>query len=72
MTTWKPRFFVLRGRRLSYYYSESDVEERGIIDISGHKVLVANSEPMPTLHAHITGAAATPPTASSESKDGLA
>lgn len=56
ITTWKPRLFILRGRRLSYYYSESDTEERGIIDISGHKVLVANSDAMITLHAQITGA----------------
>ena len=57
MTTWKPRLFILRGRRLSYYYSENDVEERGIIDISGHKVLVANDDPTVTLHASVTGAA---------------
>lgn len=55
MTTWKPRLFVLHGRRLAYYYSEDDKEERGIIDISGHKVLVANSDPFITLHATITG-----------------
>ncbi|KAK5072801.1 polar growth protein [Lithohypha guttulata] len=56
MTTWKPRLFVLRGRRLSYYYSENDTEERGIIDISAHKVLVANDDPMVTIHASVTGA----------------
>lgn len=56
MTTWKPRLFILRGRRLSYYYSESDTEERGIIDISSHKVLVANDDPMITIHASVTGA----------------
>lgn len=60
ITTWKLRLFILRGRRLSYYYSESDKEERGIIDISGHKVLAANSESMTTLHAQITGAASSP------------
>ena len=27
MTTWKPRLFILRGRRLSYYYAETDTEE---------------------------------------------
>ena len=56
MTTWKPRLFILRGRRLSYYYSENDTEERGIIDISAHKVLVANNDPMVTIHASVTGA----------------
>ena len=60
VTTFKPRLFILRGRRLSYYYSDNDTEERGIIDISGHKVLVANSDPMATLHATLTGAKATP------------
>ena len=63
LTTWKPRLFILHGRRLSYYYSEKDTEERGVIDISGHKVLVANSEPVTTLHATITGAASSSPQA---------
>lgn len=56
MSSWKPRLFILRGRRLSYYYSEDDTEERGIIDISSHKVLVANDDPMITIHASVTGA----------------
>ena len=56
ITTWKPRLFILRGRRLSYYYSEDDKMERGIIDISGHKVLVANSDALVTIHAQVTGA----------------
>lgn len=60
MTTWKPRLFILRGRRLSYYYSENDLEERGIIDISGHKVLVANSDAITTLHATLTGSKNSP------------
>ncbi|KIW11173.1 hypothetical protein PV08_10473 [Exophiala spinifera] len=62
---WKPRLFVLRGRRLSYYYSEDDTEEKGIIDISGHKVLVANSDPIATLQATIS--ASTPSIGSSSS-----
>ena len=60
MTTWKPRLFILRGRRLSYYYSEDDTEEQGVIDISSHKVLVANHDPITTLHATITGATSSP------------
>lgn len=70
ITTWKPRLFILRGRRLSYYYAETDTEERGIIDISGHKVLGANSEAMVTLHAQITGATsvASPPSISSSTE----
>lgn len=60
MTTWKPRLFVLRGRRLSYYYSENDTEERGLIDITAHRVLRADNDPFTTLHATITGAKASP------------
>jgi PH domain/SAM domain (Sterile alpha motif) len=60
MTTWKPRLFFLRGRRLSYYYSEDDSEERGVIDISSHKVLRADQDPITNLHATITGSASTP------------
>jgi hypothetical protein len=60
MTTWKPRLFVLRGRRLSYYYSDADKEERGLIDITGHRVLRADNDPIITLHATLTGATASP------------
>ncbi|KAF7592730.1 polar growth protein [Aspergillus hancockii] len=60
MTTWKPRLFVLRGRRLSYYYSESDTEERGLIDITAHRVLRADTDPFIALHATITGSTASP------------
>jgi hypothetical protein len=65
-TTWKLRLFILRGRRLSYYYSEDDKEERGVIDISSHKVLVANQDSITTLHATITGATSTPRPSSTE------
>ncbi|KAL4875954.1 hypothetical protein BJY04DRAFT_223569 [Aspergillus karnatakaensis] len=60
MTTWKPRLFVLRGRRLSYYYSENDTEERGLIDITSHRVLRADNDPIVALHATITGATVLP------------
>ncbi|PLN86263.1 hypothetical protein BDW42DRAFT_190177 [Aspergillus taichungensis] len=60
MTTWKPRLFVLRGRRLSYYYSEQDTEERGLIDITAHRVLRADHDPIVALHATLTGATASP------------
>lgn len=55
MTTWKTRLFVLRGRRLSYYYSENDTEEKGLIDISFHRVLPANNDRITGLHATFTG-----------------
>ncbi|KAG6291826.1 hypothetical protein E4U46_000756 [Claviceps purpurea] len=57
MTTWKPRFFVLKGRRLAYYYSEEDDQEKGLIDISFHRVLPAGNERLTGLHATLTGAA---------------
>ncbi|KAF7715027.1 Uncharacterized protein PECH_006023 [Penicillium ucsense] len=60
MATWKPRLFVLRGRRLSYYYSEKDTEERGLIDITAHRVLRADNDPIIALHATVTGSTAMP------------
>ncbi|KAH8893173.1 hypothetical protein GQ53DRAFT_645088 [Thozetella sp. PMI_491] len=60
MTTWKPRLFVLKGRRLAYYYSEDDQEEKGLIDISFHRVLPADNERLTSLHATLTGASSTP------------
>jgi hypothetical protein len=80
MTTWKTRLFVLRGRRLSYYYTENDTEEKGLIDISSHRVLPANDERMTGLHATITRAASSPSsphnatiqtTASTDSANGI-
>ncbi|KAF2661873.1 polarized growth protein-like protein Boi2 [Lophiostoma macrostomum CBS 122681] len=60
MTTWKTRLFVLRGRRLSYFYTEYDTEEKGLIDISSHRVLPANNERITGFHATITRASSTP------------
>ncbi|EPE10057.1 polarized growth protein [Ophiostoma piceae UAMH 11346] len=60
MATWKPRLFVLKGRRLAYYYSEDDQEEKGLIDISFHRVLPADNERLTGLHATLTGASTTP------------
>ncbi|CAK7214046.1 hypothetical protein SBRCBS47491_002010 [Sporothrix bragantina] len=60
MATWKPRLFVLKGRRLAYYYSEDDDQEKGLIDISFHRVLPADNERLTGLHATLTGALTTP------------
>lgn len=60
MTTWKPRLFVLRGRRLSYYYAENDTQERGLIDISSHRVLPADNDIITSIHAAVTGARSSP------------
>jgi hypothetical protein len=54
---WKPRFFVLNGRRLSYFYSENDTMERGLIDITSHKVLPATDDRLVGLHAAIAAVA---------------
>ncbi|RPB14224.1 hypothetical protein P167DRAFT_81399 [Morchella conica CCBAS932] len=59
---WKSRFFVLQGRRLSYFYSERDTKERGLIDITSHRVLPATEDRLVSLHASF--AAATSPSAS--------
>jgi hypothetical protein len=65
MTTWKPRLFILKGRRLSYYYSEDDEQERGLIDISFHRVLPADNDRLTGLHATLTGATTSPTSPSS-------
>ncbi|KAE8372748.1 hypothetical protein BDV26DRAFT_87590 [Aspergillus bertholletiae] len=70
MTTWKPRLFVLRGRRLSYYYAEDDAEERGLIDITAHRVLRADNDPLIALHATLTGSTASPTSPSTSTADG--
>lgn len=70
MTTWKPRLFVLRGRRLSYYYSEDDTEERGLIDITAHRVLRADNDPIIALHATVTGSTAQPANANPTDQNG--
>lgn len=71
MTTWKPRLFVLRGRRLSYYYSEEDTEERGLIDITAHRVLRADNDPIIALHATVTGSTAQPASAGTTDQSGV-
>ncbi|KAA8894405.1 hypothetical protein FN846DRAFT_895121 [Sphaerosporella brunnea] len=58
---WKPRFFVLNGRRLSYFYSENDTMEQGLIDITSHKVLPATDDRLVGLHAALAAVASTAP-----------
>ncbi|KAF2858115.1 hypothetical protein K470DRAFT_237189 [Piedraia hortae CBS 480.64] len=55
MSTWKSRLFVLKGRRLSYYYSAEDKAEKGLIDISFHRVLPAQGEMLTGLSAAVSG-----------------
>ena len=42
INTWKRRYFLLHGTRLSYYVSPDDNKERGLIDITGYSVVPCN------------------------------
>lgn len=54
--TWKQRYFTLHGTRLSYFTSLSDTRERGLIDITSHKVLPAkDDDKFVSLYAASTG-----------------
>ncbi|KAG0669120.1 polar growth protein [Maudiozyma exigua] len=56
MSTWKNRFFTLHGTRLSYFSSTSDTRERGLIDITAHRVVPAKEDDMfVSLYAASTG-----------------
>ncbi|EJS44612.1 boi1p [Saccharomyces arboricola H-6] len=44
MGTWKQRFFTLHGTRLSYFTNTNDEKERGLIDITAHRVLPARDD----------------------------
>ncbi|CAB4252155.1 similar to Saccharomyces cerevisiae YER114C BOI2 Protein implicated in polar growth, functionally redundant with Boi1p [Maudiozyma barnettii] len=56
MSTWKNRFFTLHGTRLSYFSSTSDTRERGLIDITAHRVVPAKEDDkFVTLYAASTG-----------------
>lgn len=72
MTTWKPRLFILKGRRLSYYYSEDDEQEQGLIDISFHRVLPADNDRLTGLHATLTRATTSPTSPSNSHTQTLA
>lgn len=37
--TWKARFFCLHGTRLSYFTSFNDTSEKGLIDLTSHRVM---------------------------------
>lgn len=44
VSTWKTRFFTLHGSRLSYFLSTTDTRERGLIDITAHRVVPAKED----------------------------
>jgi hypothetical protein len=53
---WKQRYFTLHGTRLSYFSSLNDTRERGLIDITSHKVLPArDDDKLVSLYAASTG-----------------
>lgn len=41
---WRSRYFTLHGTRLSYFASLRDKREKGLIDITAHKVVPISSE----------------------------
>lgn len=54
--TWKQRYFTLHGTRLSYFTSLGESRERGLIDITSHKVLPAKEDDkLVSLYAASTG-----------------
>lgn len=42
--SWRSRYFTLHGTRLSYFTSLKDKKEKGLIDITAHKVIPITSE----------------------------
>lgn len=56
MGVWKTRFFTLHGNRLSYFSNSNDGKERGLIDITGHKVVpIQEDEKLISLYAASIG-----------------
>ncbi|KAF3924342.1 hypothetical protein ABW21_db0209852 [Orbilia brochopaga] len=67
VATWKSRFFVLKGRRLSYFYSMDDTKERGLIDITSHRVLPAADDRIVALHASVAAITTSTPASQASS-----
>ncbi|KAF3907759.1 hypothetical protein AA313_de0209729 [Arthrobotrys entomopaga] len=67
VATWKTRFFVLKGRRLSYFYSMDDTKERGLIDITSHRVLPAADDRLVALHASVAAITSSTPASQASS-----
>jgi hypothetical protein len=59
--SWRSRYFTLHGTRLSYFTSLKDKKEKGLIDITAHKVMPAeqdsstNNDKYIALYASSTG-----------------
>lgn len=55
--TWKARFFTLHGTRLSYFSQFSDSREKGLIDITSHRVVpVGDEDKLVAMYAASVGA----------------
>ncbi|KAH7588819.1 SH3 domain [Nakaseomyces glabratus] len=56
VSVWKTRFFTLHGTRLSYFANTTDTRERGLIDITAHRVIPAKEDDkLVSLYAASTG-----------------
>lgn len=44
VSTWRTRFFILEGTRLSYFANTTDTKERGLIDVTGYRVVPARED----------------------------
>ena len=56
MGVWKTRYFTLHGSRLSYFSNTQDSKERGLIDITGHKVVpIQDDDTLISLYAASIG-----------------
>lgn len=56
MGTWKKRFFTLHGTRLSYFSNSDSNREKGLIDITGHRVVpVKDDDKLVAIYAASTG-----------------
>ncbi|QPG73402.1 hypothetical protein FOA43_000712 [Brettanomyces nanus] len=55
--SWKQRFFVLNKTRLSYFGSAKDTKEKGLIDITSHRVVTATEteDKLTTVYAATAG-----------------
>lgn len=55
--TWKARYFTLHGTRLSYFSQFSDTREKGLIDITSHRVIpVGDEDKLVAMYAASVGA----------------
>ena len=59
-SAFKSRFFVLRDKRLSYYYSLDDKIEKGLIDINSHRVMFVENDVITSLYATLAGTKSNP------------